>query len=365
LAIEQSERVETATMKVTLTSVTVLGAGLLVFSIGSLWNGPDAALAAKDGGNFKDIPVSIAFGDAAGERIRSDDGPYSAEEAGVLTGVGRRRNCWLDLTNTAARTLRLDLTAPASCALSVTVDVDELAGCDPCDDGTPALPAGGVAPVEFDLIAGENLDDMAVGTVHEDNARLRFEVGGEGWVLYWGPYQVPGGWTYCPDASPVRITRTDPDTWTIQTTGDHLACLYREENPPHRPTEYHGQFTVPFSATVTALEPQADPVGSDTAARRKDGDPACVPCLAFDGDGDSYDAAPCGTDCDDDDPGVHPGAAEVCDDGVDNDCDGLADGDDPACSSCTPTHNNEKGPRCSDGIDNDCDGAIDGEDSDC
>ena len=32
---------------------------------------------------------------------------------------------------------------------------------------------------------------------------------------------------------------------------------------------------------------------------------------------------------------------------------------------CVPTSNKEKGPRCSDGIDNDCDGLIDGDDPDC
>ena len=32
---------------------------------------------------------------------------------------------------------------------------------------------------------------------------------------------------------------------------------------------------------------------------------------------------------------------------------------------CVPTHSKEKGPRCSDGIDNDCDGVMDGNDPDC
>jgi hypothetical protein len=44
-----------------------------------------------------------------------------------------------------------------------------------------------------------------------------------------------------------------------------------------------------------------------------------------------------------------PGCSEL----EDNDC------------GCVPTHSKEKGPRCSDGLDNDCDGLIDGEDSDC
>jgi hypothetical protein len=35
--------------------------------------------------------------------------------------------------------------------------------------------------------------------------------------------------------------------------------------------------------------------------------------------------AGCSVDCDDTDPAVHPGAQEVCDDGRDNDCDGVVD----------------------------------------
>ena len=34
-------------------------------------------------------------------------------------------------------------------------------------------------------------------------------------------------------------------------------------------------------------------------------------------------------------------------------------------NACTPTHSKEKGPRCTDGLDNDCDGMMDSEDPDC
>ena len=37
-------------------------------------------------------------------------------------------------------------------------------------------------------------------------------------------------------------------------------------------------------------------------------------------------------DCDDADPAVNPGATEVCDDAIDNDCDGSTDADDADCS---------------------------------
>ncbi|MHC4695182.1 MAG: hypothetical protein ACYTFA_00400 [Planctomycetota bacterium] len=52
----------------------------------------------------------------------------------------------------------------------------------------------------------------------------------------------------------------------------------------------------------------------------------------------------------------------TCDDGVDNDCDGFTDGDDPDCQ-CTPGEPTEV--TCDDGLDNDCDGLIDGDDPDC
>ncbi len=56
-------------------------------------------------------------------------------------------------------------------------------------------------------------------------------------------------------------------------------------------------------------------------------------CVDRDGDG-AFAAEQCGTppDCDDTDAAVHPGAAEDCWDGIDNDCNGLVDGDDPACA---------------------------------
>ncbi|MBN2360431.1 MAG: putative metal-binding motif-containing protein [Deltaproteobacteria bacterium] len=52
------------------------------------------------------------------------------------------------------------------------------------------------------------------------------------------------------------------------------------------------------------------------------------PCAVPDRDGDGYRRIECGgTDCNDDDPTIHPGAPDPCGDGIDQNCDGK----DPEC----------------------------------
>ncbi len=91
----------------------------------------------------------------------------------------------------------------------------------------------------------------------------------------------------------------------------------------------------------------------DTTIRDRDGDGAA-------------DALCGGTDCNDMNARVHPGAREVCDNGIDDDCNGLLDcanpvcARDPTCAMCLPRETN-----CSDGRDEDCDGLTDCADPDC
>lgn len=88
-----------------------------------------------------------------------------------------------------------------------------------------------------------------------------------------------------------------------------------------------------------------------------------------DSDDDGFIDVVCdgGTDCNDLNPNTHPGAPEICTDADDNDCNGVADCNDPACDfapvcGCTP---DPGGENCTNGIDDDCDTTVDCNDADC
>jgi hypothetical protein len=143
--------------------------------------------------------------------------------------------------------------------------------------------------------------------------------------------------------------------------------------------------------------------GDDTAAKdayNKDDlcffcetDPICQPvvqCTDADADGFASEGGDCGpVDCNDADANVNPNAVESCTDGVDNNCSGLIDAQDPQAVNCPPvctdndfdgyfTEGGECGPidcddtkaninpgadeSCTDAVDNNCNGLVDEQD---
>jgi hypothetical protein len=64
-------------------------------------------------------------------------------------------------------------------------------------------------------------------------------------------------------------------------------------------------------------------------------------------------------------PASHPGALEVCGDGDDNDCNGVADCFDPACAEDPLCGCVAEPENCANGKDDDCDGKVDCNDPNC
>jgi hypothetical protein len=84
-----------------------------------------------------------------------------------------------------------------------------------------------------------------------------------------------------------------------------------------------------------------------------------------DRDRDGFGDAACGgMDCDDFEVRIFPGAPEDCESGLDENCDGLIDCEDPGCAM-TPACTCLPREECGAGIDADCDGFVDCDDPDC
>ena len=122
--------------------------------------------------------------------------------------------------------------------------------------------------------------------------------------------------------------------------------------------------------------------GLDNDCDGRDDPPGADCDCATDFDGDGWFAGPFGpkSDCNDSNPNIHPGAIEVCGDGLDNDCDGVSDdrsgcqsgdvdGDGyPAsidCNDFSPSVHPGALEWCFNGVDEDCDGVPDMQDPDC
>ena len=86
--------------------------------------------------------------------------------------------------------------------------------------------------------------------------------------------------------------------------------------------------------TDGAVNPGATEVCDDQIDNDCDGSTDCddSDCIV-DADGDGYDAEPCGNDCDDDNAAVNPGATEVKN-GIDDNCDGQIDEGFCECDFC-------------------------------
>jgi hypothetical protein len=83
------------------------------------------------------------------------------------------------------------------------------------------------------------------------------------------------------------------------------------------------------------INPGAQEWCSDTKDNNCNSQVDETPCICPDADSDGFTASYCGgTDCDDVNNTIYPGAPELCTDGKDNDCNGLKDCADPNAVNC-------------------------------
>jgi hypothetical protein len=161
---------------------------------------------------------------------------------------------------------------------------------------------------------------------------------------------------FCPNDTPCTTTCIDSDGDGYSVIGDSCGQVDCDDNNS--------------SVNPGAVENCTNGIDDDCDGLVDTLDPNAVNCpvVCIDADGDGYstNGGICGpTDCNDNETAVNPAATEICDDGIDNDCDRLVDGFDTDCGACLPTMQHERGKKCSDGFDNDCDGLTDREDPDC
>jgi hypothetical protein len=187
---------------------------------------------------------------------------------------------------------------------------------------------------------------------------------------------------FCP--APVETVCTDND-------GDGY---YAEGESCGTPADFNDGEAAAYPG---ASEDCADGVDNDGNGLVDGADPNAVGCVVactdMDMDGYAIEGGSCGAiDCDDNDGSVNPGAAEVCSDAVDNNCNGLTDTADMNAVDCPldctdndgdgysieggscgamdcDDNNAEVNPGaleiCDDGVDNNCNSQVDSIDAVC
>lgn len=189
---------------------------------------------------------------------------------------------------------------------------------------------------------------------------------------------------FCPSVVAVEPTCTDAD-------GDGF---YAEGEVCGTPADFNDNEASAYPGATEICSDGIDNDGNgltDTADPNAVNCP--VTCTDLDGDGYSTEGGECGPiDCNDADSNINPGAQEACGDGVDNNCNGLtdtadmnavdcpmtctdADGDGFSVEggACGPIDCDDSNPEvnpaalelCDDGIDNNCDGRSDANDTVC
>jgi hypothetical protein len=200
---------------------------------------------------------------------------------------------------------------------------------------------------------------------------------------------------FCLDSDPFRVTNTNEDCLLCHTanskgdphpgqdaylTGDFCYFCSNDTNCVGSGCvdgDGDGYFSeagcgseVDCNDAVKAINPGVPEVCGDSIDNNCDGntdsqDPVCgtLNCTDADGDGFFAEGGTCGPmDCNDADNTWYPGAEDICNDAMDQDCSGK---DRTKGKGCKTGGREGKGKTCYDGLDNDGDTMFDCDDPDC
>ena len=176
--------------------------------------------------------------------------------------------------------------------------------------------SGSEARAHVDLDAPNGGEVLQVGSAFTIEWHVAIEHNTLDWDLWYSTTGSNGPWMpIAADLPAGDTTRGAPHSfeWTIpDTPSDEVRVRVRQDNSD---TDYEDISDA--NLTIGAAPPGCMDNDEDGY-----GDPGNVAC-------------PNGPeeDCDDTEPAINPGAMEICDDILDNNCDTFADGDDPACSA--------------------------------
>lgn len=141
---------------------------------------------------------------------------------------------------------------------------------------TPGIAEPTIADLADDAkleIYGQDHDDSMLNCKRYVNARFTIkDDNGQNWYIYFGRRQWANGSYYSPCGSCVIVTRlhnldsddpgVEPDypgiaQWKFSTeddgNGNSIGYVYRDNNPPHAPTEFWGTINLPFSGIIESL----------------------------------------------------------------------------------------------------------------
>lgn len=169
-------------------------------------------------------------------------------------------------------------------------------------------------------------------------------------------------------------------TWCVDGDGDTYGDYTNFVQACLQPEGYVGEARcTDCNDADSSVNPDATEICDDGMDNDCNGMADCADWLSLctrDEDSDGHMPPPCGSDCNDRQPDIYPGATEICNDFRDNDCDTLIDCSDPDCEididgdgffalPCGTDCDDNRGdvfpgnPELCDGLDNDCDTVVD------